>query len=198
MLKRLLLVGAFASLDQRWRLGRCGCRVGPTGMWSSRDPAVCAVAQSRAAVRADRVADLDTLQLGRCAGSDRNTGQRRLTPPASCQVARRADGCPQAYSRTETTRRGSGYRRRTRCGCPGALCAGNGTRVTRHTRDPDRVGASWLGLIGDPLLQHRDRLSTRSDPVRTVCGRLARARRGPATSLGNSPSHHSCCTQHHQ
>jgi hypothetical protein len=31
-------------------------------------------------VRADRMADLDTVQLGGYAGSDRNTGQRRLTP----------------------------------------------------------------------------------------------------------------------
>ena len=47
-------------------------------MWRARDAAVCAAAQSRAAVRAGRVADLDAVQLGGCAGSDRYTGQRRL------------------------------------------------------------------------------------------------------------------------
>ena len=47
-------------------------------MWRARDAAVCAAAQSRAAVRAGRVADLDAVQLGGCAGSGRYTGQRRL------------------------------------------------------------------------------------------------------------------------
>ena len=47
-------------------------------MWGARDAAVCAAAQSRAAVRAGRVADLDAVQLGGCAGSGRYTGQRRL------------------------------------------------------------------------------------------------------------------------
>ena len=70
MLKRLLMTGAVAASII---VGGC---VGVGA--ASADPAVCAAAESRAAVRAGRVADLDAVQLGGCAGSGRYTGQRRL------------------------------------------------------------------------------------------------------------------------
>ena len=56
----------------------CGAAGRPCRVWWTRDAAVCAAAQSRAAVRAGRVADLDAVQLAGCAGSGRHTGQRRL------------------------------------------------------------------------------------------------------------------------
>ena len=67
------------GLDQRWRLA---------WVWVPRRPTLpCAEGPGHrrvrrrsvpTAVRAGRVADLDAVQLGRCPGSRRHTGQRRL------------------------------------------------------------------------------------------------------------------------
>ena len=79
MLKRLLMIGAVAaSISAGGCVGVGAASADPAVCGGPCDAAVCAAAQSRAAVRAGRVADLDAVQLAGCAGSGRYTGQRRL------------------------------------------------------------------------------------------------------------------------
>ena len=66
MLKRLLMIGAVAASIS---VGGCvgvGAASADLRLWRAHDAAVCAAAQSRAAVRAGRVAELDAVQLGGC------------------------------------------------------------------------------------------------------------------------------------